>query len=175
MKETAMMNVKELIPWHWGKREVPVRREDADPVGALQWDINRAFETFWRGFDLPLPGASGIGAAKNSSPKVDIGETDKEVEIKTELPGMEPADIEVSLADGAVTIRGEKRSERKAEEKDYVLRERSFGAIERTVPLPEGLDLDATVATFKNGVLTLSIPKTSEARAAVKRIRVRHA
>ena len=105
---------------------------------------------------------------------MDVSETDKAVEIKAELPGLEPDDVEVSIADGAVAIRGQKKAEREAKEKDYVLRERSFGVIERTVPLPDGLDTDAAEASFKNGVLTLTIPKTAESQAASRRIPVTH-
>ena len=89
-----------------------------------------------------------------------------------ELPGMDEADVEVSVAEGMLTIRGEKKSERDEEEKGYVLRERSFGRIERVVPLPAGLDLDSAKATFKNGVLTVTIARTAEAQAAVKHIAV---
>jgi HSP20 family protein len=168
-----MLNVKELIPWRSAKRGTPEHHEGADPFGALQTNINRAFDSFWRGIDLPLSGAWSIDA-RNVQPSVDISETEKTVEIKAELPGLEPKDVEVTLADGAVTIRGQKEAEREAKEKGYVLRERSFGTIERTVPLPEGLDLDAAQAVFKNGVLSLSIPKTSDAQAAVRRIPVKH-
>ena len=168
-----MLNVRDLVPWRSEKRGPPARREGADPVGSLQSDINRAFELFWRGVDLPPAGAWSL-AAGSTLPKVDVSETDKAVEIKAELPGLEPDDIEVSIADGAVAIRGQKKAEREAKEKDYVLRERSVGIIERTVPLPDGLDTDAAEASFKNGVLTLTIPKTPEAQAAVRRIPVKH-
>jgi HSP20 family protein len=168
-----MLNVKELIPWRSEKRGMQERHEGADAVGALQANINHAFESFWRNLDLPLPGAWGMDS-KNVLPNVDIGETEKAVEIKAELPGLEPKDVEVTLGDGAVTIRGQKKAEREAMEKDYVLRERSFGTVERTVPLPDGLNLDAAEAVFKNGVLTLTIAKTPEAQAAVRRIPVKH-
>jgi HSP20 family protein len=74
-----------------------------------------------------------------------------------------------------LTIRGEKKEEREREDKGYVLRERSFGRIERLVPLPVGIDPDSAKATFKNGVLTVTIAKTPEAQSAVKRIQVQAA
>ena len=120
-----------------------------------------------------MPGIWGDGVAGGLMPRVDVRETDKEVEVVAELPGMDEADVDVSVAAGMLTIRGEKKSEREERRrKGYILRERSFGRIERVVPLPEGLDLDSAKATFKNGVLTVRIAKTAEAQRAVKRIPV---
>ena len=169
------MNIGDLIPWSRGGHEVQVRREGApEPTLALPSDIDRVFEDFWRRFGLPIPQLwdDGDGVGSGLVPRVDVRETDNEVEVVAELPGMDEAGIDVSLAPGMLTIRGEKRSERDEEKEGYVLRERSFGRVERVVPLPDGLDLDSAKATFKNGVLTVSIAKTAEARQAVKRIAV---
>jgi HSP20 family protein len=169
------MDLKELVPWHWGKRDVPVRRNGGDPLSALESDIDRAFDLFWRGFDRPLLSGSGGDAGGGTVPRLDMRETDKQVEVTAELPGMDADDVEVSLADGTLTIRGEKKVEREKDEKGYILRERSFGRIERTIPLPDGLDLDHAEASFKNGILTVAIPKTSEAQSKARRITVQHA
>jgi HSP20 family protein len=155
------------------KRDVPARREGGDALGALQTDINRAFESFWRGFDLPtLGGAADLGGDTLPLPRVDVRDTGDAIQIVAELPGMEPGDIDINLSDGGLTIRGEKRSEREDQDRDYVIRECSFGLIERTVPLPDGVDFDAAQANFRNGVLTITIPKTAEAQAAIRRIPV---
>ena len=119
------MKIHDLIPWNWGKRQVPVRRE--------------------------------------------------QIEVTAELPGMDEKDIDVSLAEGVLTIRGEKRSEVEKKEKDYYLQERTFGSVERVIPLPDTVDLDTANATFKNGVLTVKLAKRPEAMAATKRIAVRRA
>jgi HSP20 family protein len=174
------MNIRDLIPWGHSRREpwsrrgrdvVTRRDDDDDPLRALQWDIHRVFDDFWRRLELPMPGGDG---GRDLMPRVDVRETDNEVEIVAELPGMEEGDVDVSIAEGMLTIRGEKRSEREEREEGngYILRERSFGRIERLVPLPEGLDLDSAEATFKNGVLTVRIAKTAEAQRAAKRIQV---
>jgi HSP20 family protein len=165
------MTIKDLIPWNWGKRETPVRRETTNPLGALQSNIDRAFEDFWRAFDLPISSTGRDGFPGVTLP-VDVRETDRAVEVTAELPGMDEKDVEVSVAEGVLTIRGKKESERASEEKGYFLRERTFGSVERVVPLPDGLDPDSAKATFKNGVLAITIPKTSEAQAAMKRIPV---
>ena len=83
----------------------------------------------------------------------------KEVTVTAELPGMSDADVDVSISDGQLTIRGEKKSDREAEENGVLVRERIYGAMERTVPLPDGVDPDAAKATFTNGVLTIVIPE----------------
>ena len=167
------MNIRDLIPWNWGKRQVPVRREQSQPLQSLQNDINRAFDSFWRGFDLPWPSTSS--ACSMSMPSVDVSESDKEIEVTAELPGIDEKDIDISLAEGVLTIRGEKKSEVEKKEKDYYLQERTFGSIERVVPLPDTIDLDSANATFKNGVLTVKLAKKLEAAAATKRITVRRA
>ncbi|MBK5956662.1 Hsp20 family protein [Rhodoplanes serenus] len=167
------MNIRDLIPWNWGKRQVPVRREQSQPLQSLQNDINRAFDSFWRGFDLPWPSTSSAWSI--SMPSVDVSESDKEIEVTAELPGIDEKDIDISLAEGVLTIRGEKKSEVEKKEKDYYLQERTFGSIERVVPLPDTIDLDSANATFKNGVLTVKLAKKPEAAAATKRITVRRA
>lgn len=167
------MNIRDLIPWNWGKRQVPVRREQSQPLQSLQNDINRAFDSFWRGFDLPWPSTSSAWSI--SMPSVDVSESDKEIEVTAELPGIDEKDIDISLAEGVLTIRGEKKSEVEKKEKDYYLQERTFGSIERVVPLPDTIDLDSANATFKNCVLTVKLAKKLEAAAATKRITVRRA
>jgi HSP20 family protein len=105
-------------------------------------------------------------------PRVDVRETDQEVEVIAELPGMDEGDIDVSVSQGMLTIRGEKRSEREEEDAGYVVCECSHGRVERTIPLPDGLGVDAAEARFRNGVLTVRIPKTPETQRAAKRISV---
>jgi HSP20 family protein len=166
------MKVSNLIPWRHGRHEEPVRRQDMDAVQALRSDINHAFEGFWRAFDLPMLAGSEFGPLGAAEPRVDIRETAKEVKVIAELPGMTEADVDVSVADGMLTIRGEQRAERESEEKGYVLRERSFGRIERVVPLPEELEPDAASATFKDGLLTVTIPRAGDAQTSTRRIQV---
>jgi HSP20 family protein len=168
------MNIKELIPWSQSKRETPMQRDGDDPFRALQSEVNRVFENFWHGMELPTQGMWDTGLGRGTMPRVDVRETGKEIEVVAELPGMDKSDVDVSVADGALIIRGEKKAERETEDKGYMLRERSFGRVERVLPLPEGLDLDSVKAKFKNGVLTVTMPRTAEAQSAVKRIPVQH-
>jgi len=167
------MKVKDLIPW--GRRENAVQRDGVNAVQALQADLDRAFDGFWRSFGLPMPQGWNGGMDLEAPPRLDVRESPKEVEVLAELPGMDEKDVDIRVAEGTLTIRGEKKVERAKEEKDYVLRERSFGRIERVVPLPDGLDIDAANATFKNGVLTVNIPRSAESQSQVKHVRVHSA
>lgn len=166
------MRVTDLIPWSRTGREASAGRNGDDRFGALQLDINRAFEDFWRRFDVMAlgrsPDVAGIGA-----PPVDVRETNEGVEVKVELPGMEDGDVDVSIAEGALTIRGEKKAERQEEDRGFSLRERVFGRVERVIPLPDGLNLDAARANFRNGVLTITIPRAAQAQPSAKRISVK--
>jgi HSP20 family protein len=107
-----------------------------------------------------------------ATPAVDIVETEKAYEIVAELPGMDEKNIEVKLVNGSVTIKGEKREEKEEKKKDYYLHERHFGSFERSFRLPDGVDTGKIEASFKKGVLTVTLPKTTEAQTAAKTIAV---
>jgi HSP20 family molecular chaperone IbpA len=106
-------------------------------------------------------------------PAVDVTQTDKGYEVTAELPGMEEKDIEVKLANGILTIKGEKRDEKEEKKKDYYVRERSFGSFERSFQVPADVDADEINASFKKGVLTVMLPKSAEAQRAEKKIEVK--
>lgn len=103
---------------------------------------------------------------------MDVTDNGKEITVTAEMAGMSDADIDVSITDGLLTIRGERKFEHEAETNGVLVRERAYGAMKRTVPLPDGIDPDAVKATFENGVLTLVIPKSPEVQADTKRIPV---
>lgn len=148
------MNFKSLIP---------VGRERmfaTQPFLSLQREIDRLFEDFGRGF----PAAAGATGSK-MMPATDVVETDKEIEITAELPGLEEKDVKIDLADSLLTIRGEKKVEKEQKDKNYRMVERSYGAFERVIELPEGVDPDAVKATIANGVLTVTVPKPAPAQA----------
>ena len=165
------MHIKDLMPWNWGRHSVPVRREDEERLRNLQSDINRVFEDFWHGFPAPA-WTAGIGAPFETMSPVELSETDEEIEISAELPGMSEDDIDVTMSADMLKIKGQKTSERDEKRQAYHITERSYGAVHRTIPLPSGLDLDHVDATFKDGVLKVRIPKTEEARSEIKRIAV---
>ena len=113
-------------------------------------------------------------AAFSGRPAVDVTETEKGYKVVAELPGMDEKNIEVKIANGMLTIKGEKHEEKEEEKQDYYVRERSFGSFERTFPVPDGVDLDRVDASFKKKVvLTVTLPKTAEAQKAEKKITVK--
>ena len=151
------------------------------PFESFRREVDRLFDDFsggmWRSpfgrsfFDIePFRRTE---AAFGSVPAVDVTQTDKGYEITAELPGMEDKDVEVKLANGVLTIRGEKRDEKEEKNKDYYLRERSFGSFERSFQVPENIDTDKISAGFKKGVLTIMLPKSAEAQRAEKKIEVK--
>ena len=151
------------------------------PFESLRRDIDRLFEDFaggfWRSpfprsfFDLAPFGRGGQAWA--TTPAVDVTEIDKAYEIAAELPGMDEKNIEVRFADGVLTIKGEKQEEKEEKKKDYYLRERSFGSFQRAFQVPEGVDTDKIEASFKKGLLTVTLPKTAQAQKAAKKIEVK--
>jgi HSP20 family protein len=98
-------------------------------------------------------------------PSMDVSETDKEIEITTELPGLEENDIQLNVADNVLTIRGEKKNEREESKKDYHLVERSYGSFVRSVQLPDGVNADNIKAVMSKGVLKVTVPKPAPAQS----------
>ena len=105
-------------------------------------------------------------------PSLDIAETKNELVVKCEIPGMDPKDIDISLSDGMLTIKGEKKQEREEKEADYHLVERSYGAFTRSVQLPKEVQSDKISAFYKNGVLKITLPKSEEVQKKEIKIKV---
>jgi HSP20 family protein len=140
------------------------------PFESLRREVDRLFEEFDSGFwRAPLQHlATGFG----TSPAIDLTETDKAYEVTAELPGMEQKNIDVKLANRTLIIKGEKRDEKEETKKDYYMRERSFGSFQRSFTVPDGVDRDKVEANFKNGVLTITLPKTAAAQQAEKNVTI---
>ena len=169
------MQISDLIPWGRDKKKRPASESDggSNPLVSLQREINHVFEDFWDKVENGWNGRNEVVGM--FGPSTDVTETDKSVDVSIELPGMTEKDIDISLTSDAMTIRGEKKIEHEEERKGVYMSERSYGSFYRTVPLPAGVDADKADAKFKNGVLTVSLPKTAEAQAKVKRIPVKAA
>lgn len=161
------MALKDLVTF--GKKDVPVRRESDHPFALLRKEFDDLFDNFFRSFDMQ-PFEGRIGAF---SPKVDVTENEKEFRVSAELPGMEDKDIDVSLQNDMLTIRGEKKEEKEEKGKDYYRMERSFGSFSRSIPLPVEVETDKVDAKFKKGVLTITLPKTAKAVSETKKIAVK--
>lgn len=169
------------------KTEIEVRREA--PSGAvageawpsflsLRHEIDRLFDEFgsgaWRGpLSRRMQALMPAGGEWAVRPATELVECGAEYRITAELPGMAAGDVDVKLGDGVISIRGEKSEERKEEKDDYLLSERRYGAVQRTLPLPPGIDAEAVTASFANGVLTVTLPKSAEARQKERKVEVR--
>jgi len=105
-------------------------------------------------------------------PALDLAETENELVVKCEVPGLEPKDIDISLSDGMLTIKGEKKQEREEKEADYHLVERSYGAFTRSIQLPKEVQGDKINASYKNGILKVTLPKSEEAKKKEIKIKV---
>jgi HSP20 family protein len=167
------MNMKDLIPWSRGESKTPALYRDGDPFMALHREVNRLFDDVFRGFDqFPMGRFPSLASSRSNWgwPNVEVSDTDKEIRVTAELPGLEEKDVEVTLDDDVLTIRGEKRSE--SEDGPRQFSERFYGQFERRIPLGTEVEEDKAEARFKNGVLTITMPKTERARSKNKRISI---
>ena len=171
--------------------KLPVKKEEkaaAAPVPSRGWqalenlrqDVDRLFDDFpsvaWRSaFRRPLFDVEPFWHREwswGTAPAVDIVEKDNAYEISAELPGMDEKNIEVKYSGGLLTIKGEKEEAKQEKKKDYHLSERRYGSFQRSFSLPDGVNADKIEASFKKGILTVTLPKSLEAQKKEKKIAV---
>jgi HSP20 family protein len=171
MDTTIMVDIKALVPWRNNKSEVATKRDDFfDPFVSFRREMDRMFDRFFDG----LPASTGTGW-QALTPAVDIDETDKEMVITAELPGVSDKDVDVSLVGDVLTIKGEKKSEKEPKDGDSAYVERRFGSFARSVRLPFDVKDGQVDARFKDGVLTINVPKPRDMQRSVRRIAVKSA
>jgi HSP20 family protein len=151
------MALKDLVPW---RRHEVTRR--GDPFAGFQREMNDLLDRFFGGSDV-APWPQGMFA-----PEVDVTETDKEVRVSAELPGVDEKDVDVSLAEDTITIKGEKKAEKEEKEGGRRYVERSYGSFERRIALPCEVDPDKAKAEYKKGVLTITLQKSGKAASSKK-------
>ena len=164
-----------LVPWR-KRHEVATTQEKEHPILTLQRQMNHLFDDMlgdmWGGgFRWPVPAAWGR-PTDFIVPKVDIAETDDEIQVSADLPGLDEKDIKVTLDENLLTIQGEKKAEHEEKQKNYHLMERSYGSFQRSIPLPVGVEQKKVRASFKKGVLQVTLPKLPEAKTQRKQIKV---
>jgi HSP20 family protein len=163
------MAIRDLIPWNRG-RDITVRRDEGpNPFLALHREVNRLFDNFFQGFDLAPSGIADRLFDGANWPNIELSETDREMRVTAELPGLDEKDIDVTLVSGVLTIRGEKRTE--TEDRDRRFSERFYGRFERRINVDE-VDEDKVTASFKRGVLTIVLPKSTAAQQRIRRISI---
>lgn len=166
------MAIRDLVPRLGRKHtELPQRQSDADPFRLFQRDMNRLFDDFFadRGMLMPWGGQEAV---ETFTPRVDVAETDTEVKVSVELPGMDEKDVTVEMDDNAITIRGEKREEKEEKKGSWSRREQYYGSFHRMVPLPAAVDGQKATAKFKKGVLSITTPKREPGATNRKRIAI---
>ncbi|MBF0539140.1 MAG: Hsp20/alpha crystallin family protein [Nitrospirae bacterium] len=160
------MDFKGLVPWGFGKK----RPQGAEhPLRSIQRDMNELFGDFWGDFEVAPFGRHWGGF----EPRLNVTEDDREVKVSAELPGLDEKDIDVSLTKDSLTIKGEKKEEKEEKATGYYRVERSYGTFSRTVTLPCEIDQDKVEASFKKGVLVITLPKTAEACSEKKKITIK--
>ena len=169
-----MVDLKALVPWR-NRSETPARRGDVfDPFVDFRREVDRVFDDFANGIAWsPLRPFAGDWRAL--APALDLTETDKEVLVRAELPGLDEKDFEVTLAGDVLTIKGEKKAEHEEKNGDAHYIERRFGSFSRSLRLPFEAKDEKVEAKYDKGVLTVRIPKPPEVQSAVRRIEVKAA
>lgn len=171
------------VPVKTGKGEPSPGRAEWYPLETLQREVDRLFEDFRRGswrwpFRRGMIGFAPMwrgDASWGGIPAVDVVEKDKAYEITAELPGIDEKNIELKVSGGILSITGETSEDREETQKDYCLSERRYGSFERCFRVPEGVDADKVEASFRKGVLTVTLPKKPEARKPEKKIDIKAA
>jgi HSP20 family protein len=167
------MAIKDLVPKFGRHREsAPARRDEYDPFRDFQREMNRMFDDFLSDFPLASRWSERQPAPLSFSPRVDVSETDKEVNVTAELPGMDEKDLTVEMDDAAITVRGEKKAEKEDKGKNWYRREQSYGSFHRVIPLPTTVDGSKAKAKFKKGVLSITVPKRQDEQARRKAITI---
>jgi HSP20 family protein len=188
------MSVKKWIPWNWFKNEeesvgmsVPVQRATRqerghvlrNPMEQFHHEVDRLFDQAFRGFGLTpfafdrslLPRMTD-GMLK---PTLDLSATDKDYTITMEIPGVDEKDVRLEIVNDTLTIQGEKKQGNEEKGKNYYRMERSYGSFQRTLSLPEDADQNGVTATFKRGILTVTMPRKALPNSDVKQIEVKRA
>ena len=165
------MSITNLMPWRRKEQaprkrgDVTIDQEEENPLALFERDMNRMFDEFFGGFGLAPTWENGWSTF---SPQVDIVDSEKEIKVLVELPGLDEKDIDVSFSRNTLTISGEKRQEQEDKNKNYYRMERSYGSFKRAIPIPCEIKTEDIDATFKNGILSIVLPKATEGRCRQK-------
>jgi len=152
----------ELQTWKPFRELAPFREFDR-----MRKEMDRLWDSFFEGGLRRRAEGGGEWL-----PSLDVSETKNELVVKAEVPGMDPKDIDISLSDGMLTIKGEKKQEKEEKQADYHLVERSYGAFTRSVQLPKEVQSEKINASYKNGILKITLPKSEEAKKKEIKIKV---
>ena len=162
------MTFRDLIPWSRNQPLAP-EREALDPFFTLHREMNRLFDDVLQGFGTPGRFGSPLLEGRFGWPRLEVSDSERVLTVSAELPGLSEKDVQVEIANGVLTIRGEKKAERSDDGKFFT--ERYYGSFERQIPL-ESVQADKAEAKFKDGVLTVTLPKAEQPAENIKRIAI---
>jgi HSP20 family protein len=168
LKEDAMA-FRNLVPWSRNQQLGATRGDAFEPFFTFHREMNRLFDDVFRSVGPLGRTGNALTEGQFGWPRVELSETDKAVTVSAELPGMSEKDVTVELANGVLTIRGEKKAERG--DQGQVFTERYYGSFQRQIPL-EAVNEDKAEAKFRDGVLTVILPKSEQPTENVKRIAI---
>jgi HSP20 family protein len=170
------MSIKDLVPrkMHRAEERGLARRHGEEGVLSFQRAMNRLFDDFFRGWGIEPAWHFGERelAPLAFTPRVNVTESDKEVKVSADLPGLEEKDVSVEVDEGNLTIRGERKEEKEEKGKSWYRREQTFGSFHRVLPLSSSVESGKAKARFKNGVLTVTIPKREGEKSKRKEIKI---
>ncbi|GAB4266748.1 MAG: Hsp20/alpha crystallin family protein [Deferrisomatales bacterium] len=147
-----------LIPWE-------PRRRGLEPFRGLREEVDRIFDEFFRGWGGPPWAGRGVAPwSAGFYPSVDLKESENELVLTAEVPGLSKEELDVTIAEDSVTLRGERKEEKEREGESYHYREAAYGAFERVIPLPVEVKAEKAQAKLRNGVLTLTLPKAEPSK-----------
>ncbi len=185
------MDISRLAPWNWFKKEqeqeeqghtLPIQRLDLpvrhdNPLMHLHSEIDKLFDSAFRGFGFPSLLRERSWSPRFGTdllkPTLDLAATDKEYTISVELPGVAASEAKLEVVNDTLRISGEKKQEQEEKDKDFYRMERSYGSFQRVLSLPEDADQEHIKAVFKNGVMTITLPRKSLPQSEVRQIEVK--
>jgi HSP20 family protein len=178
------MDFGKLAPWNWFKKEeeeggkvVPVKHGSKKTdlpasIYDLHTEFNRLFDSLKHGFGTGWPGTSLL-QTDWFKPSLDVASDEKEYSIKVELPGIDPTNISLEYSSDTLKIKGEKRQEKEEKDKDFYRIERSYGSFQRILDIPEDADADNITSNYKDGVLSITIPRKQLPKKETKKIEIK--
>lgn len=178
------MDFGKLAPWNWFKKEeeesgkvVPVKHDSKKtdlPVSIhdLHTEFNRLFDSLKHGFGTGWPSTSLLHTDW-FKPSLDVASDEKEYSIKVELPGIDATNISLEYTSDMLKIKGEKRQEKEEKDKDFYRIERSYGSFQRILDIPEDADADNITSNYKDGVLSITIPRKQLPKKETKKIEIK--
>ncbi|MCB0320363.1 MAG: Hsp20/alpha crystallin family protein [Bdellovibrionales bacterium] len=167
--QEAVMSIGDIVPWHWGSRQVPVRKHSRGSSRDIS--LSSLLDDFFSDFPFDTP--TKIKDVSGFQPNIDIKDSPEQLTVFAEVPGMEEKDLDITLNVDSLVLEGTKRTDREEDREGFHYVERRSGSFRRVIPLNFEVDEDKVDAKFKNGVLTIALPKTSKAKSETRKISVK--